>query len=224
MVVPKPGLKEGYRFTVDLRPVNNQTKKNVWPMPNADLMLARLTGSKIWFKLDFLHGYWQFPLDAQSRECQSFHTPDGVFTPTRVLHGATNAVSYFQSSMEALFGHLELLIYLDDILGYAKDAKELLEKLRSVFVVCKEKNLKLSPEKCELIAESVPFCGRIINKEGVRFHPRQYDALVNMQAPKTVGSLMELVHGANWMRTAIPDFSRLISPLNDLLESCSTLH
>ena len=223
LVVPKPG-KEGFRFTVDLRPVNAQTKKTVWPMPHADPMLAKLTGSKVWFNLDFLHGYWQFPLAENSRECQSFHTPFGVYTPNRVLHGATNAVAYFQSSMEALFGHLDLLIYLDDLLGFSTDTQSLMVKLRSVFEVCQDRGLKLNPTKCQLITNEVQFCGRIINKEGVKFHPRQYAALTNMSAPTTVGALMELVHGANWMRTAIPNFSQLIAPLHDLLETNYSNH
>lgn len=172
LVVPKPG-KEGFRFTVDLRPVDAQTKKNVWPMPLADQMLAKLTGSKVWFKLDFIHGYWQFPLAEDSQESQSFHTPFGVYTPKRILHGATNSGSYFQSSMEFLFSHLELLIYIDELLGYAKDATHLLDKRRSVFTICLEKGLKINPAKCELVAFEVQFCGRIINKDGVKFHPRQ---------------------------------------------------
>lgn len=34
---------------------------------------------------------------------------------------------------------------------------------------------------------------------------------------------MELVHGANWIRSAIPKFSKLIAPLHDLLETNYTL-
>ncbi len=45
-----------------------------------------------------------------------------------------------------------------------------------------------------------------------------------MEAPATVGALMELVHGANWMRTAIPRFSELIEPLHNLLEAQYSLH
>ena len=217
LVVPKAG-KEGFRFTVDLRPVNSQTKPAVWPMPHADQMLAKLNGSKYWFKLDFLHGYWQFPLDDSSAECQSFHTPFGVYTPKRVLHGSTNAVSYFQSSMESMFAHLDLLIYLDDLLGYAVDPTSLLEKLRLVFGVCRVRGLKLNPEKCQLITQEVQFCGRTINKNGIKFHPRQYDALTNMSTPRTIGALIELVHGSNWMRSAIPKFAELIAPLHELLE------
>ena len=160
-------------------------------MPHADAMLRKLTGSKIWFNLDFLHGYWQFPLSVESQECQSFHTLLGVFIPNRVLHGATNAVAYFQSSMEALFGHLGILIYLDDLLGYASDEGFLLAKLRSVLEVCKEKSFKLNPPKCQIVTKEVLFCGRIINKKGLKFHPREYEALTNTSMPTTVGALME---------------------------------
>ncbi len=45
LIVPKEG-PEKFRCTVDRRPVNAQTKKNVWPMPHADPMLAKLTGTK----------------------------------------------------------------------------------------------------------------------------------------------------------------------------------
>ena len=102
LVVPKQG-KEDCRFTVDLRPVNALTKKNLWPMPDPEAMMTKLEGSQIWFSLDFIHGYWQFPLEKKSRECQSFHTPFWVYTPTAVLHGATNAAYYSQSSMESIF-------------------------------------------------------------------------------------------------------------------------
>ena len=155
----------------------------------------------------------------KSRDCQFFHTPFGVLTPNRVLHGATNAVSYFQSSMDAMFSHIAILIFLDDILGYGHEPNALVEKLRAVFAVCKEKGLKLNPSKCDLATDEVLFCGRIINKNGIRFHPRQYEALTNMNTPKTVGELMQLVHGANWMRTEIPNFSKLIQPLHQLFES-----
>ena len=58
LIVPKTSA-EGYRFTVDLRSVNSQTKKAVWPMQSIEAMLSQLSRSTIWFHLDFLHGYWQ---------------------------------------------------------------------------------------------------------------------------------------------------------------------
>ncbi len=127
---------------------------------------------KTFFQLDFIHGYWQFALAKNSQECQSFHTLFRVFTPNRFLHGATNSVSYFQSTMEALFSHLNLLIWLDDMLGYAEDADNLTETLKSVLAICREKGLKLNPRKCDLITTKVQFCGRVIDAKGFTFHTR----------------------------------------------------
>lgn len=63
LIFPKP-CKDEYRFTVDLRPVNSQAKRNFWPFHNAEVMLTCLTGRIIFFNLDFL------PLETQSENCQ----------------------------------------------------------------------------------------------------------------------------------------------------------
>lgn len=112
------------------------------------------------------------------------------------MHGSTNSVCYFQSSIEYLFGHLAILIWLDDLLGYAKTPQDLLELLCLTLQICLESCLKLNPHKCQLVACEVPFCGRIIDAEGVKFNPQNYEALSTMSTPTTVGSLMDLVYGA----------------------------
>lgn len=94
----------------------------------------------------------------------------------------------------------------------------------SVFEVFRKRGLTLNPAKCQLATNEEQFRGRIINKNGVKFQPRQYEALTNMSAPTTIGALMELVHGANWMRTEISNSSLLISPLQDLLEANYSQH
>ena len=98
LIVPKPG-PEAFRFTVDLRPVNAQTEPQAWPMPNMEAAMSELTGDTCFATMGLCHGYWQMPLDTDSQECQSFITPDGVFTPTRVLHGQTNATAHFQAAI-----------------------------------------------------------------------------------------------------------------------------
>lgn len=54
-------------------------------MPLIENELARLHGATFFANLDLSHCYWQLPLAEDSQECQSFLTPDGVFTPMRVL-------------------------------------------------------------------------------------------------------------------------------------------
>ncbi|OWY99769.1 hypothetical protein PHMEG_00029176 [Phytophthora megakarya] len=57
----------------------------------------------------------------------------GIFTPTRVLMGASDSVAYCQSTVQKMFEEFlynGLLIWLDDLLGYAKTENGLLKLLR----------------------------------------------------------------------------------------------
>lgn len=98
LLVPKPGTDK-WRFTVDLCPVNRFTIQHHFPMPILQHELTKIAGSTLFVNLDLSHGYWQLPLDEKSQECQSFITPDGIFTPTRVLHGTTNAVTHLEATI-----------------------------------------------------------------------------------------------------------------------------
>lgn len=97
LLVPKPG-PEKFRFTVYLRPVNKFTIEHYFPMPNIGQELTLLVGSKYFASFDLSHGYWQLPLDKASVPLQSFITPEGIYSPTRVLHGTMNAVTHLQSA------------------------------------------------------------------------------------------------------------------------------
>ncbi len=99
--------------------------------------------------------------------------------------------SYFQSTMESLFSHFDLLIWLDDMLDYcARTLDRLLASLKAVFEICMEKGLNLNPRKCDFVAAYVHFCGLLTDSKRVKFHPRQYEALTSMKAPTTVAALM----------------------------------
>ncbi|KAF8759543.1 Chromo (CHRromatin Organization MOdifier) domain [Rhizoctonia solani] len=103
MFVPK---KDGSRrLVVDYRRLNNQTKKNVYPLPRPDDLMAQLRGAKVFTKLDLRWGY---------NNVRSL-----VMT-----FGLTNAPASFQHFMNELFKDLLdvcVIIYLDDILIYSKD-------------------------------------------------------------------------------------------------------
>ncbi len=79
--------------------------------------------------------------------------------------------------MEALLSRLNLLIWVDETLSYAEDADPLIDTLKSVLTIYREKGLKLNPRKCDLMATKVHFCGRMMDAKGVTFHSRHYEAL-----------------------------------------------
>ncbi len=95
--------------------------------------------------------------------------------------------------MEALCSHLNLLIWLDDMLGCPEDADALIDVLKSLLAICRDKCLKLNPRKCNLNTKKLQFFCRMIGAKGVTFHPRKYEALTSTEAPTTVGALPAII-------------------------------
>jgi hypothetical protein len=118
-------------MTVNLRVPNASTKPTAWPMPNLQDELHDLHGSEVFATLDFCQGYWQIPLHKDSHDCQSFITPDGVYTPTRVLHGTRNATQHLQSVLVVMMEDIKsnIKVWLDDCLLHTKTEDDLLATL-----------------------------------------------------------------------------------------------
>jgi hypothetical protein len=127
LILPKPGPDQ-FRMTVDLRVPNASTKPTAWPMPNLQDKLHDLHGSGVFATLDFCQGYWQIPLHKDSQYCQSFITPDGAYTPTRVLHGTRNATQHLQSVLVFMMYDIKsnIKVWLDDCLLHTKTEDDLL--------------------------------------------------------------------------------------------------
>jgi hypothetical protein len=64
-----------------------------------------------------------------------------------------------------------------------------------------------------LFATTVRYCERSITKDGVRFDPKNKKALQTMQEPQNGADLVQYVAAVNWMRSAIPNFSKRVAPL-----------
>ena len=210
-----------YRLCVDLRAVNALTIPSVWPMPHLEIVLQNLRGMRFFATLDLWQGYWQFPLDENSRDCQSIMTHEGVFTPTRMIQGSINSVNSFQSGMQEILGDLLYticLLWIDDILVYANTIEELLENLRQIFTKLLAHGIRCSGKKCKLFLTSATWCGRVISEHGISPASEKIAALVELQTPVTGADLQQFICAMNWLRGALPNFNRVVKPLSDLLE------
>jgi len=219
LAVPKPGT-DSFRFTVDLRGVNEQTIPVASAMPDLESMIRSVGESKIYAKMDMVHAYWQIPLHKDSQEAMSIQTPNGVFTPLRILQGSTDAGNHFQSVTSQIFIPISdnLLQWIDDFLMHSSTEENHVVNLGEFFALCAKHGLKLHPGKLILFALSVHFCGRIFDSKGVRFDPRNLKALQDMKYPTTGGELQQFMCATNWMRMGIPNYAATISSLHTLME------
>ena len=171
--------------------------------------------------MDLSHCYWQFELNLDSQSSQSFITPEGIFSPTRVLHGTTNAVTHLQSALaEVIPRNLKgkLLAWLDDLLLHAQTESGLIDTVEQMLQFCAEQNIKLHPAKCLFFAREIRWCGCMVSESGIRYDPRRPDGLLNMEPPTSGANLQQFICALQWVKSGIPNFTDLISPLHYFME------
>ena len=120
---PKPNGK--WRMCLDFRALNDAPADIGGPIPNIDHMMNRIGAKHPAFMgvIDLTAGYYQAPLDIDSRKYTTFTSFLGNYQWTRVPMGLKGAPSYFQSAMShtVLNGlmYRQCELYLDDCIVIA---------------------------------------------------------------------------------------------------------
>ncbi|KAF8755363.1 hypothetical protein RHS01_05227 [Rhizoctonia solani] len=109
MFVPK---KDGSRrLVVDYRRLNNRTKKNVYPLPRPNNLMAQLRGAKVFTKLDLQWGYNNVRVKEGDEWKTAFRTKYGLYESLVMTFGLTNAPAAFQHFMNDLFKDLLMMTH-----------------------------------------------------------------------------------------------------------------
>ena len=170
------------RFCIDLRKLNARTVKDAYALQRIEETLDYLAGSKWFSALDLKLGYWQVELDEESKPLTTFTAgPLGFYECEWMPFGATNAPATFQRMMETCLGDLHLnwcLIYLDDIIVFAKTQEEAITRLGTIFQKLREVGLKLKPSKCKLFKTSLLYLGHIVSEDAIRTDPKKIKAIL----------------------------------------------
>ena len=128
--------KDGLRFCIDLRKLNNQTIKDAYLLPHIDKTLSSLQVLQWLSSRNLKSGYWQVEMDEESKPLTGFTVgPLGFYKCERIPFRFTNAPETFQQLIESCLGDLNLhwcIIYLDDIVIFSKDLASHLERLEAV--------------------------------------------------------------------------------------------
>jgi hypothetical protein len=162
---------EAIRFCIDYRRLNNVTKKDAYPLPRIDDTLESLSGATCFSTIDLAAGYWQVEMTEEDKAKTAFVSHVGLFQFTKMPFGLCNAPSTFQRLMESVLAGLtweECLVYLDDIIIYARNFNEHLERLKHVFERLRDGGLKIKLDKYKFLVEEVKYLGHTVTKYGVK--------------------------------------------------------
>jgi hypothetical protein len=209
------------RLCTDFRQLNERTIKDSYALPRVEEILDCLAGSQYFSVLDMKSGYYQVEIAEEHKERTAFTVgPLGFYEYNRLPFGLTNSPATYQRLMQDILGDLHLktcLIYLDDIIIFARTFEEHLERLEQVMQRINEAGLKLAPKKCRLFFERVVYVGHEVSKDGIAPDPEKTRCIRDWPEPQTPEEVRKFLGFAGYYRKFVKDFARIAAPLSALM-------
>ena len=119
------------RVCVNYKALNAKTLVSPYPMLPTDDIMDKLGGSKFYSKFDLCKGYYQIPLEENSRKYSTLICKRGLYRFTVLPMGLVSAGATFTRMMRKLLNGTENLdSYLDDVLCHTKTWEDHISSLR----------------------------------------------------------------------------------------------
>jgi predicted aspartyl protease len=187
LFVKKPN--GGLRFCIDFRKLNQITRKDQYPIPLIDELLARIGRAKIFTKLDIRQAFHRIRIDPASEELTTFRTRYGSYKCKVLPFGLTNGPATYQRYMnDMLLDYLDdfCTVYLDDILIYSDNELEHELHVKKVLQRLIDAGLQADIKKCEFGVTKTKFLGFIVSTDGIEVDPAKVSVIQDWKAPDTV--------------------------------------
>ena len=205
----------------DYRQINKVTVKNKYPLPRIEDLLYQLKGASVFSKIDLRSGYYKLWVKEVDVPKIAFRTRYGHYKFLVMPFGLTNAPATFMDLMNRVF-HLDLdqfvVVFIDDILMYFKDAQEHEHHLRIVLQTLRGNNLFAKLSKSDFWLKEVSFLGHIVYVEGIRVDPMKIEAIMNWKHPQNVIEVRSFLGLAGYYRRFVQGFSVIASSFTRLLQ------
>lgn len=207
------------RTVIDLWKRNENTVKEVTPMPDQDKIWEMVARGKYCSKLDMTNVYKQVRVNPEHVHKTSFQTIYRTLF-SNVMHlGDCNTPSTFQRLMTWLFRALiecGVFVYLDDIFVYADTIKEHEHLLGEVLRILTEARLFLSDKKVEFYAESMDCLGHIIDNCGIHADRDKMAVIRQWPKPRNVLDIQWFLGLVQYLAAYMPDVSAYTTLLSAL--------
>jgi Reverse transcriptase (RNA-dependent DNA polymerase) len=204
----------------DYRYLNDWTVKNAYSLPLISKIMDKIKGAKFFTKFDVRWGY-NIRIKTEDLWKAAFKTNQGLFEPTVMFFGMCNSPATFQAMMDSSFSDLiegrKVIVYMDDILIFAKSQEELQKRTKQVLQRLREHDLFLKPKKCEFNKSTMEYLRLIIQEGKLSMDPVKLSGIRDWPTLTSVKQVRKFIGFANFYRQFIKKFSKLVLPLNNLL-------
>lgn len=206
---------------MDFRYLNSRSISDAYPLPRINTILDRLREAKYVSSLDLKDGYWQIPLEEESKKYTAFTVAGrGLYQWKVMPFGLHSAPATFQRALDSIIGaemEPHAFAYLDDIIVIGKTLEEHLDHLGKVLHRLRAANLKINVEKCDFVKKETKYLGHVVSGDGIHTDPDKIAAITEIPSPHNVREVRRFLGVASWYRRFVPEFAVTSYPLTVLL-------
>ena len=206
------------RICLDPKDLNACVKREHYPIPRKDDIIAEMVNATVFSKLDASHGFWQVKLDEHSSKLCTFNTPFGRYRFLRLPFGIKSAPEIFHRAMELVFEGLEgVRVYIDDVAIWGRSQAEHDERLSRALERVQQHRLQLNKDKCEFSRTHITFLGEKLSAQGTQPDPERVEVIRRLMRPLNKKDLQRFFGMLNFVGKFIPNLATKTSILRTLL-------
>ncbi len=210
------------RMTLDARNVNKAIHASNLPIPRQEDIKAKLSGAKVFSKMDFKSAFWQLELHPDSRYLTVFHANDKLYRYKRLTMGVKPAQGELNMALQPLFAQIpQAHLIHDDLIVATETEAEHHSAIKAVMQVITDAGITLNPNKCTFGTSEIEFWGLRIGSAGVRPDPAKVEALNHITPPRSKEELVSFLCMMQSNADFIPNFSRHAAKLRELTQKNS---
>jgi len=165
-------------------------------------------------------GYNNIRIKEGDEHKAAFKTPLGLYKPLVMFFGLYNSPATFQRFMNMIFkvliesGHV--VVYMDDILIFAKDLATLDYYTRLVLETLMAYDLYLKPKKCTFQQTHIEYLELLISEGQISMDPVKVGGITQWPTPVRLHDVQAFLGFCNFYRRFICDYLTIACPLFNL--------
>ena len=181
-IPPKPG--GSLHICLDPRDLN---KVSIWKHYKAltlDKVTHKLSGAKVFSKLDAKDGFWSIHLDTPLSYLTTFNTHKGCYWFLHMPFRLKMSQDVFQMWMDNRLPGI--IATHDDICVYGKDITEHGNNLLQLMKTAQDEGLVFNSSECAFCQSQISFYDTISTAQGMRPDPAKAQVLQDLPVPPNI--------------------------------------
>lgn len=208
------------RLVIDYKKINKYIDDDPWMIPKIEECIRNIGSNKVFSQIDLTNGFNQIPIHEDSRQYTAFVLLGNHYQYKRIPFGIKPGPKMFQRYISSILEEFEdVFVYIDDIVLYSKSEEEHINLLDRVLTKLYEHQMQINFEKSKFFAHEIEILGYRVNEQGI--YPRKIYLENNIfkKDCKTRKDIQSLLGVLNWYRKFVPDMSRRIYKVTEMLKT-----